>query len=180
MPVAEQEAAQNMLGGPLVLASDQKGTFSVEWQGMGDPNGEDVQFIPDEVAKCPAYKKALRRGLLRRVQLDDEGVTQAFDRQQSAWEARTTEGDKVALATIDRVQNNDLITVTCIGPNSRGNGPCGADVTVRERVKNDAPPLCSQHVVLAHEFIPTQDTTGEQTVTRWTRAILAPRETEQQ
>jgi hypothetical protein len=179
MPVVEQEAARNMHKGPLVLASDQKGTHSVEWAGNGDPNGEDVQFVPEEVAKCPAYARAIRRGLLRRVEIDDEGVVQALDRQQEAWQARTAEGDRKAMETIDRQQNNDMIAVRCVGPDSRGAGQCPTEVTVREKSKNDTPPLCAKHVALAPEYVPTQDTTGETPVTKWLRATLGPRETEQ-
>lgn len=169
--------ARNNQAGPTVLSSDPKGTHSVEWQGKGDPNGGDVQPIPEEVQNTVAYTRALRRGII--VEVSGEEAVDAFDRQRDDWDRRTAGAASAATSSIEHTTNNDIVATKCIGPDTRGQGACGADVTVRDAQKGEVPPLCSRHEELAPQYVPSDEMEGTKIVRKWTRVIMGARERQQ-
>lgn len=176
MPVV---MVRNNQAGPTVLSSDPKGTHYVEWQGKDDAAGGDYQPVPEQVQETVAYQKAVRRGILTEV--DEEGndvVSAAMDRQQKAWDKRQNQTQETGEGAIDRQANKDMISVPCVGPSREPGKRCAEPVTVRDKAKDEAPPLCNLHIDLAPQYVPAQEFVGDRSVTVWTKVTMGPRETQ--
>lgn len=177
MPV---QMFRNHQAGPTVLSSDPKGTEYVEWQGYGDPNGEDIQPVSENLQGLPQFMRCVRRGILSHIKDDDPILGGALDAQQAHWDSRMNQTSEAAAAAIDHQANNDIVTVTCVGPNSRGGGgQCGADVNVRDNVKNEKVPLCNMHQDLAPQYVPEDTIMNGKPVKTWTRVTMGARERQQ-
>lgn len=176
MPVGTV-VARNLVDGITVLASDVKGSHSVEWGAKGDPNGDDIQFIPNEVLESVAFRRAVARGVVAIVEDEsDPDVTEALTRQVEAFRRRQDGAREDVEATIDRPTSRDTVSVFCVGPDSRGTGKCGTPVAMPESKLKDEPPLCSQHSSLSQQFVPEVNTEGTETKTNWVRVSLGARE----
>lgn len=148
MPVA----VRNEEGGPTVFSIPED-NIQIEWQGKGDPQGGDVQYVPDALLTNVQFDKVVRHGIL--VVVKDESAAQdAIDKQSTAYRDRAEAAASAATASIEQAANNDLVQATCIGPSNRGQGECGEPVAVREKDlrTNDAPVLCSRHASLAPQY----------------------------
>ncbi len=174
MPV---QMYRNHQGGPTVLASDPKGTETVEWQGKGDPGGGDIQPVSEMMQALPQFNRILRRGLIELVPEDSDLFQDADDKQQAHWDSRMNSSQEAGAAAIDHQANNDVIALPCVGPTSRpGETKCGADVTVKDAVKNERPPLCNLHIDLTSQYVPEETVQDGKSVKVWLRTTLAPRE----
>lgn len=179
MQVQSQVVARNTGARHVVLSSDAKGSDFVEWAGKDDPNGNDVQMVPESIANSVPFIKACQRGLLVVDNLDEnEALQQAIQRQNQAFTERTQKNAEAALNHIDEQANNDLISLPCVGPGERS-GQCGQDVPVRDRQKDEKPPLCSRHEGLKDQFVPSEDFVDQKRVVKWVRTSMGPRQTQQ-
>lgn len=177
MQLTDQVIARNTLNQHVVLSSDAKGTDFIEWHAAGDGNGNDVQYVSPEIARGAAFRRLVNKGI---VEITDENapeVVAAFGNQAAAWHQRSAATSQAAQASIEHVQQNDTIALECVGPDSRGTGPCGVPVPVKEKTKNDKPPLCTQHAGLAPQFIPEQQQVGTEIKTVWLRPTMTARAT---
>lgn len=171
---------QNNQDGPTVLSADRNGVDSVEWAGKGDPQGNDIQPVPQEILSSPAFSRALARGVITLLEDEsDPAAVEALRKQTATWQARQASAAANATAPIEQVPINDYIQVSCVGPNSRGGGQCGLPVSVREKEQDAKPNLCDQHKELEPEFVPEPYQEGDKTRTRWIRYAMNPRETQQ-
>lgn len=137
---------RNMMSGPTVIASDTKQTHEVIFGGRDDPNGEDLQPIPEGVLKSPAFARAIRQGILQVVSGDDNPVVQAaLTRQTDAFARRMSADELRARESLDHKAENDMIAVTCIGPGPREGSSCEEQIPVRSGEQASRPPLCSRH-----------------------------------
>jgi hypothetical protein len=172
--------ARNNQDGPTVLSSDPKGTHYVEWQGKGDPSGGDIQPVPEEIQNTVQFQRCVRRGIFTLLdESEDTGViSEAMERQQEAWDYRQGSTQATAAQVIDQQANNDIIALTCVGPSSRGDAStrCGADVNVRDKNKDDRPPLCNAHADLAPQFIPEEIIVDGKPRRTWTRMQMGARQ----
>lgn len=169
--------ARNLMDGVTVLASDVKGTHSVEWAAYKDPTGDDIQFIPEEVMGSVAFKKALARGVIELLDEEsDPEVVEALSKQVDSFKRRQDGAKETATATIDRPTTRDTVSTFCVGPDNRGTGICEESVTISEKLLMDTPPLCPRHSNLTSQYVPEVDTIGEKTKTRWVRVTLGARE----
>ncbi len=169
--------ARNLMDGVTVLASDVKGTHSVEWAAYKDPTGDDIQFIPEEVMNSVAFKKALARGVVELLDEEsDPEVVAALAKQVESFKRRQDGAKEEAVASIDRPTTRDSVSSFCVGPDNRGTGLCGEAVAISEKLLKDTPPLCTRHTNLANQYVPEVDTTGEDAKTRWVRVIVGARE----
>ena len=175
MPVTAAVYVQNNMTGPTVMQPDPKGTDVVEWAGKGDPYGEDIQIVPASILAAPAFARALSRGVLTIMEDDsDPEVVAAMQAQVAKHQARLASIDNVGKTAIVNEANLDYVTVPCVGPSPTGQ--CPNEVTVRDQVKFDKPPLCPMHEGLASEFVPQDGTEdGKRTVT-WLRTSMGARE----
>lgn len=174
MPVT---MVRNTLPGPTVISSDPKGTHQVEWAGKGDPMGGDVQPVPAEIVDTVPFSRAIQRGILILENPEDNPELQAsLDRQNAAWKAKSESAAAQATAAIDHEANNDMISVSCIGPDGKG-GKCGNDVTVRDNKKDEKPPLCNTHEALAGEYVAEElGVVDGKTQKGWARVTMGARE----
>lgn len=91
---------RNREDGPAVF-SDPANNIAVEWQGAGDPSGEDVQHVPDVLLEYPNFIKALNRGIFEVVEASPE-VQERLDRQVAAYQSRRASSERAGEAAIDR------------------------------------------------------------------------------
>lgn len=141
---------QNMMGGPTVIAADAKRNYEMIFAGKDDPQGEDVQEVPEELLRTKQFRDALRKGILAVVQGEDHPVVvAAMARQTSAFQQRMAKENLAAREVLDAVSDHDITVVTCIGPGSREGAVCGDMVPVKEKDQNSRPPLCDRHMHLA-------------------------------
>ncbi len=141
--------------------SDERTGISITWEGAGSPSGQDVQACPLQLLENVDFIRCLNKGVLTIEQADEE-VLEIVQQQlsnpfmnRSAQVWRETQAARLAesQAPIEHTENNDYIVQGCIGPSTRGQGTCGAQVPVKDQNSNDAPPLCTQHKDLALSFI---------------------------
>lgn len=187
MPLQQQETTsrrqvvtRNTRPDVVVLSSDPKGTEYVEWQPAGDPNGGDIQVVPESIANLVSFLRLKQRGIV--VEIDGEGsevYETAVAAQNAAFDRRTSGAAKDSSDVMDPEAKNDLLSMPCVGPDSRGQGRCGVEVPVREATKDERPPLCPQHEPLASQYVPMQEQEGTAQVTKWTRVTLGAREQQQ-
>lgn len=173
MQLTTQVAARNTRSQVVVLSSDAKGSEYVEWQAKDDPNGADMQIVPDTIAQSVPFIRLVQRGIIVIENADENPeLDDAVRRQREAFERRTSTAKEKAQDSIEQTQDNDMVTLPCIGPDTRGQGRCGADVMVRERTKNDKPPLCNVHDGLAAQYVPSEEQVGTSNVRQWTRVTM--------
>jgi hypothetical protein len=145
---------QNMMSGPTVIASDPKETYAVTFAGRGDRSGDDVQPIPREMLAAPAFARSLRQGVLKVIEGEEDPLVQsALARQTSNFRDRMAAEELTVRESIDEASDNDMIVVTCIGPGTRPEAPCGEQIPVRAREKDNGPPLCARHAGLAERCV---------------------------
>lgn len=181
MQLTTQVVARNTEPRVVVLSSDPKGSEYVEWAGANDPTGNDIQIVPESVAQSVAFIKLINRGVIIIENPDDNpDLNAAIERQNAAFRARVNNESQAIAATIETPQNNDMVVLPCIGPDSRGQGQCGADVMTREKTKNDKPPLCPVHAPLAPQYIPSEEQQGTVNVKKWTRVTMGSPERQNQ
>ena len=145
---------QNMMPGPTVIASDPKQTHEVTFGGKGDPAGEDVQPIPEALMRTPAFRRAIRQGILKVVAGEDNPMIQeALRRQTSSFRDRMAADELEARESLEAPAGNDMIAVTCIGPGSREGATCEEQVPIRADQEGTRPPLCDRHQHLAERCI---------------------------
>jgi hypothetical protein len=176
MPVNAPVMVRNTEGGPTVL-SDLRTKEYVEWQGANDPNGGDVQAVPEEFLNNVNFMRAVQRGILVIENPEDNPeIAEAIAKQNAAWSARRERAQQTAQESIVEEANNDIVTTQCVGPGSRPDGKCPNTVSVKEKVKADKPPLCAQHESLAPQYVRSDNVSGDTTSHVWTRVTMTERE----
>lgn len=152
--LANAVMCRNMMGGPTVIASDPKQTHEVTFAGKDDPQGEDVQPIPDELLRSPAFVKAIRQGILKVEQGEENPIIQAaMARQTTAFRDRIAADELAARETLESPAGNDMVAVSCIGPGSREGQTCEEQVPIRADQEGSRPPLCSRHEHLSERCL---------------------------
>lgn len=168
MPVQSSVVVRNTQDGITVLGTNQNANDYVTWAAAGDPSGDDVQFVSAHLVESPGFRTALARGILvLEEDENDEEVVAALQRQVSAYKKRTERNAANEVSALDRESGRDVIAKSCVGPNSRGNGNCDAQVTVPEKLKDAQPPLCSQHIHLKSEYIAEESNTPDGVQVKW-------------
>lgn len=140
---------QNKMAGPTVIAASPKSDHEVIFGGAGSPDGSDVQPIPAELLRTPAFAKAIKLGVLAVVQGEDNpAVAAALQNQSDAFWKRAEDDKREALSKLEAPAEDDLVGVQCIGPGTRPGAQCEKLVPVRARERNSRPPLCDVHAHL--------------------------------
>ena len=153
-PPLASVVCQNMTDSVLVIASDPRRTHEVTFEGKGSPGGGDYQHMPREIIATPAFARQIALGTLRVVQgADDPLVASAMQSQSDAFWKRAEADRAAALGTLDEVADNDYVVVTCIGPGTRPDAPCGENLPRKAGEAEAAPPLCDRHTALADKCV---------------------------
>lgn len=141
---------QNQMPGPTVIAADVKRSYEMIFAGKGDPQGEDVQEVPEELLRTKAFRDALRKGVLAVIEGEDHPVVvAALARQSSAFKDRMAAEQVNAREVMNSVAENDIVVVNCIGPGPRAGAVCGDQVPIKDKDQASLPPLCDRHRHLA-------------------------------
>lgn len=99
---------RNTEKGPAVF-SDISKNIAIEWQGAGDPNGEDVQHVPDEVIENVNFLKSLHRGIFVVEQASEE-MKAHLDKQVAAYRNRRDSADEAGHEALDRRTERTVAT----------------------------------------------------------------------
>lgn len=145
---------RNMMHGPTVIAADAKRSYEIIFAAKDDPNGDDVQEIPEELLRAKAFRDGIRKGIFEVVEGDDHPVVvAAMARQTGRFRERMAAEELAAREVLDAVADNDLVVVNCIGPGPRDGAVCGDMVPVRDKEQASSPPLCDRHRHLADKCL---------------------------
>lgn len=178
MALAEEVVwVRNTQPGPTVF-TDNMSKVQIEWAGAGDPSGNDVQQVPGGVVGHVQFMRHVQKGIFT-IEGASPEVEAIIARQTGAYRQRQADSEAAIKATIVEETHNDIIVLPCVGPSARSKtGQCGEDVTVRELLRNEAPPLCGKHLDLKAQFVPesTAEIVNGEPVMKWVRTTLAPRE----
>lgn len=96
---------RNTSTGPTVFSNGEK--IHIEWKGAGDPGGEDVQYVDDDIATGPQFQRMIHKGIFTVVSEGD--VADALARQYGSYEERTRLETEAARATIDAAPAQDYV-----------------------------------------------------------------------
>jgi hypothetical protein len=147
---------ENQMPGPTVIAADAKRNYEIVFGGRGDPDGNDVQPIPEALLRTIAFQRAISRGVLKVIEgADHPVVQQALARQNNSFAKRMAAQDMAAREVIDAPAQNDITVVNCIGPGTREGAVCGDQVPLR--AGDTRPPLCDRHRGLSDRCVKRGD-----------------------
>jgi hypothetical protein len=135
---------RNLQSGPTVFTDKQTSTV-LEWAGAGDPKGEDVRQVPDEVLRHPNFVQSVRKGVFEVERMEAE---EADARLTLGYEASRAEQQAKEQAVLDQVDvvntDNDIIGVKCL--------ISGEEFAMRAGDLQHRPPLSDRFAHLAGEF----------------------------
>lgn len=147
----------------------------VQWEGNGDPTGNDVQQVPEDYVGLPAFQNCLNKGVFEILSEEQGASARAISDQASA--ERMAREDADAQHMIKRESTRDMLMLDCLGPSDRGTGVCGTPVSLYASQRNDKAPLCDRHESLRAEFVPMEGVDigpDGKTQTTWVRATTDP------
>lgn len=146
---------QNRTDTIVVLASDPKQTHEVIWGALGAQDGTDIQPVPEEIIRTPAFARSLAIGIIAVVDGGEgnDAVQAALKIQGDAYRKRLAQEKDASLAVLETEPDNDLVAVQCIGPGTRPDTRCEDTIPVRAREMNASPPLCTRHAILADRCV---------------------------
>ena len=99
---------RNTENGPSVF-SDISKNIAIEWAGSGDPNGEDVQHVPDDLIDNVNFLKAVNRGIFKIEEASPE-MQKRLDQQVSAYQKRRAVAEQDGENAIDRQAERTVAT----------------------------------------------------------------------
>jgi hypothetical protein len=135
----------NQMSGPTVIAADAKRNYEVVFGGQGDPDGNDVQPIPEALLRTIQFQRAISRGIIKVIEgAGHPVVQQALARQNDSFAKRMAAQQMADREVLDQPAAADIMVVNCIGPGSRQGAVCGDQVPVRSG-DTGKPPLCDRH-----------------------------------
>lgn len=144
---------QNQMTGRTVIAADAHRNYEIIFEGKDDPDGNDVQPIPDVLLRTVQFQRALQQGILVAVEgADHPVVVQAMNRQSDSFRRRNAAADTAARESLDKPHEEDILIASCVGPGSREGASCETQVPVRGK-DSGRPPLCDRHVHLADRCV---------------------------
>lgn len=158
---------RNRQGGPTVI-EDRKIDAVITWEGAGDPNGEDIQEVPEELLKNAGFVRAQRKGVFEIVNDIDAEVLYRKTQTDNYAARQAAEQASVDSALEASSRDNDLVPVKCL--------LSGEELMMREGDLRDRPPLADRFRDRADEFVSQEtgemDPTGKSKV-RWVHVQIA-------
>jgi hypothetical protein len=139
--------------------------------------GNDIQAVPANLLNLVQFRRSLTRGIFEIVDEPDL-VLQTNNLHRTEWENRQEQQQLAAAESMDEVQDNDLLMLTCIAPAQKNSiKQCETSVPVRAKEQDDAPPLCGEHKHLSTQFVLeyTGRMNGAEPEKAWKKVTLAAR-----
>lgn len=165
---------KNNVAGPTVF-SDPVSHVQIEWAASGDPEGNDFQYVPDDLVNNVNFMKAVTRGIYA-IEDAPEGVHEAILRQGEAYRHRQEAAKAAAAAVIDQRADDDLISMPCMGPGARPGSDCGDLVPVRAKHRDRKPPLCDRHAGMLNLFALVETDKFDETSGKYDKKWVRSRE----
>lgn len=128
-----------------------KGSIFAKWGPAGDPMGEDIQRVPDEIAEDVDFLRSVDRGILVIEDGTNKEVLETIQRQAAVFQTRRANAEAAETQALDRRQDRDIVQVPCIGPGKTG-GQCDTPVLIRAAQRGEVPPLCKGHESLSSQY----------------------------
>jgi hypothetical protein len=100
-------AVQNKEKGPSVF-SDPVNNVAIEWAGIGDPNGGDIQYVPDSLMQDINFIRAINRGIFEKVEMSAD-VQARMDQQGAAYRERRDEAENNLESVMDRTSEQTIV-----------------------------------------------------------------------
>ena len=152
-------ALRNRLSSPqIVQPHDQPPLI---WQALGDPSGEDLREIPDDLRNDISLMRAVRLGNLELIE-DAEKIDEAYDRMRSHGQQTA---DAAAQALQGTIQKQDtaraMIGTQCIAAGPRQGLRCENQVIMLASEQGTRPPLCSEHHTDAGRYVFVKGSDGQ-------------------
>lgn len=127
-----------------------------QWQGKGDPEGGDVQFLPGSVVKSPGFQRIMARGLFTFADSSIDHLAY----QGEVWQDHQQKAQESVISQLEDDDATELEQVACKGPGKQGSGsPCGDTLFIRRKDLAEKPPLCERHQRFSKFF--EKDAQGE-------------------
>lgn len=99
---------RNTTTGPTVF-SDPPNNIAIEWAGKDDPQGGDVQHVPDAlVTENTQFLKAIQNGILEVVQASEE-TEEKLRRQVAAYREKTAQTAQIGQDALDPSDEQPLV-----------------------------------------------------------------------
>lgn len=156
---------RNRQPGPTVI-NDRNADVVIEWEGAGHPMGDDVREVPESVMQNPGLVRALRKGVLERIEESD--VSSEFFSQQATHYAATAQAEHEAvMGTMDAPDgSDDLLPTKCL--------LSGEDIIMRAKDLRERPPLAERFADRALEFVANQTGIDQygQPIISWSRVTV--------
>lgn len=156
----------------------------IVWEALGQP--KDSQRVPDAFAEDIDFLNALEQGVLTVTNGPAEVLARIDVETASAQAMRAEQQSRAAAASenfMERSQDKDLISASCIGPGPRPGQKCQRPLLIPSKDIKDVPPLCEEHGTLAPTFYLNESgsrgegatETREGVVTRdWQQVVINP------
>lgn len=162
---------QNLEGNRTLFVD--KESRSIYWEMAGDAMGEDVQQVPAELVEDRDFLRAVARGIFKVLpDGQDSEAQEKLAAQVAKFTSTRRANDAEVMAKLDRPQDRQIVTYTCIAPLAKG--VCDQPVMMRKHEANEVPPLCSRHKALRTNFVAndegTKGSNSEALNTTWTYA----------
>lgn len=140
----------------LVVFSDPTLKIQLHWEAKGDPSGDDIRTVPDDLfEKSIAINDVIRKGILK-VEAASPELQERLDLQVQAYHDNRAAREAAATGSLERqTRAREQVGVACIGPGTRAGGECGEPVAMRVSELRERPPLCNRHKGLAHQYVVT-------------------------
>lgn len=144
MPVA----VRNNEKGPSVF-SDPASNIAIEWAGLGDAEGGDIQLVPDSLMSDINFMRAINRGIFEPVEMSAD-VQDKIDHQGEAYRERRDAAETLTESVMDRQSERPIIIgsidekgTVVADPNPRSADEIPVNVSTEPDVygPEDAPPV---------------------------------------
>jgi hypothetical protein len=146
MPLALRNQLSNM-----VMFENPAGGPPYTWQPAGNPGGEDVQYLPDEMKTNIDIIRDIKRGIFKIEAEDEDSIESLLNAQVSREQAAAASQPQNPY--MDQNAKNVMLGFQCLGPGVRNTGQCENQVILRQADAKTRPPLCPSHQNLAPQFV---------------------------
>lgn len=174
IPAEGPVMVRNTEPNPTVLTWGPASRDYIAWEAAGDPNGNDIVEVTQEVVQTTQFRRMLRRNIFAIVE-DQKEIDAAEELQQQSWEDTRRGAHEADESILEKPKEKSFEVLTCIGPSDNKNSAekCGAVLTMKDADLKENPPLCARHKGLRASFVPTDSVDEEgNPKTEWTSVSI--------
>jgi hypothetical protein len=144
---------RNTTTSPVVFSFGTNANESMEWKGLGDPGGDDIQVVDRKTLTNVRFRRALTLGILE-IEDAPEEINRALVAQREEWDARQLRVRQASQDALDMTPQNDLVMLRCIAPaGPKSSKQCETEFSTRAKERDQRPPLCPIHTPMASQYV---------------------------